>query len=76
MQITFNSKSFISFYSDLSFKKKDQYGTDVMPNETIYFFKEIIKASNDYLYLYCTDDYCAKISLKDIKDILIWWNRF
>ena len=72
MIIKFNQKTRISFYNeDSSFRKKDIYGTDVLAGEQIYFFKDIVKASERSLFLICSDETFAKIDINAIDSIIV-----
>jgi len=65
--ITFNKKSSIQWYEENN--KKTWYVTDVMPNETVMVFKDIVKSSDSTLFLKTYDDLMASVKIDSIKDI-------
>ena len=65
--ITFNKKSSIQWYEENN--KKAWYVTDVMPNETVMVFKDIVKSSDSTLFLKTYDDLMASVKIDSIKDI-------
>lgn len=72
MIIKFTQRTRISFYNeDSSFRKKDIYETDILAGEQIYFFKDIVKASDRSLFLTCTDNTFAKIDINAIGAIIL-----
>lgn len=65
--ITFNTKTFIQWYEENN--KKAWYVTDVMPNETVTVFKDILKSSETTLFLKGYDDLMASVKIDSIKNI-------
>ena len=67
VHITFNTKTSIQWYEEN--KKKAWYVTDVMPNETVMVFKDILKSSETTLFLKSYDDLMASVKIDTIKNI-------
>ena len=71
MQVTlvFNTKSKVGFLNDKG--KPERFASDVLRGEKVFFFDDIIKASNTTLYLKCSDGQTAFVALKDLQNINI-----
>ena len=71
MQVTleFNTKSKVGFLNDKG--KPEWFASDVLRGEKVFFFEDIVRASDTTLYLKCSDGQTAFVALKDIGNINI-----
>ena len=72
--IQFGKKSTIRFLDDRG--KLDPFGSDVLPGERVFFFKDVLRASATRLFLVCLDGAVAVVDLDALSGIKVQPNPF
>jgi len=67
--VRFKAKTTIRFKDPKKPDRFEFYGTDVMPNERVSFFTDIVQETKDTIVLLCSDGEWAVVKRATVADI-------